>query len=97
LIYNLKWHEKAIDDLRDLDRKTQKKIITRIKEYLPEDPVGLGKPLKGMFKGAYRYRYGSCRIIYAIDQREKAIIVLRIGDRRDVYDNAAKKPYGVRI
>ncbi|MCX5826793.1 MAG: type II toxin-antitoxin system RelE/ParE family toxin [Deltaproteobacteria bacterium] len=89
MTYNLKWHEKAIYDLRDLDRKTQKKIIDRIKEYLPKDPVGLGKPLKGMFKGLYRYRYGSHRIIYAIDQREEVVMILRIGDRKDVYDNKA--------
>jgi len=86
LAYNLKWNEKAVEDLRSLDRKTQKKIIERIREYLPEDPVGLGKPLKGIFKGLYRYRYGSYRIIYAIDQREEAIMILRIGDRKDVYD-----------
>ena len=89
MTYNLKWHEKAIDDLRDLDRKTQKKIIARIKEYLPKDPVGLGKPLKGMFKGLFRYRYGSYRIIYAIDQREEAIMILRIGGRKDIYDSTA--------
>jgi len=48
-----------------------------------------GEPLKGMCKGLYRYRYGSYLIIYAIDQREEAIMIPQIGDRRDVYDNKA--------
>lgn len=85
MTYKLKWHEKAVEDLKALNGTTQKKIISRIKEYLPKDPVNLGKPLKGMFKGLYRYRYGSYRIIYAIDQREEAILILRVGDRKDVY------------
>jgi mRNA interferase RelE/StbE len=86
LTYNLKWHEKAIDDLKILERKTQKKIITRLKERLTADPANLGKPLKGIFKGLYRYRYGSHRIIYAIDYKAATVMILRIGDRKEVYD-----------
>ena len=86
MTYNLKWHENAIDDLRILERKTRKKIITRLKEHLTEDPANLEKPLRGIFKGLYRYRYGSHRIIYAIDYKAATVIILRIGDRKEVYD-----------
>ena len=38
-----------------------------------------GKPLQGgIFKGLYRYRYGSYRIIYAIDRDSVIILILRI-------------------
>jgi len=87
LIYSIQWHEDAITDLKNLDRNTQKKIIARVKDYLSKDPLSLGKPLKGIFKGLYRYRYGSYRVIYAIDRNAVLLLILRIGNRNDVYEN----------
>jgi len=91
LAYNIRWHEEAISDLKKIDRQTQKKIIARIKDYLLKDPLSLGKPLQGIFKGLYRYRYGSYRIIYAIDRDSVIILILRIADRKNVYDDPVKK------
>jgi mRNA interferase RelE/StbE len=91
LTYNIRWHEEAINDLKKIDRQTQKKIIARIKEYLSKDPSTLGKPLQGIFKGLYRYRYGSYRIVYAIDRETVIILILRIADRKDVYENPINK------
>jgi mRNA interferase RelE/StbE len=91
LIYNIQWHEEAINDLRKIDRQTQKKIIARIKDYLSNDPINLGKPLQGIFKGLYRYRYGSYRIVYAIDRESVIILILRIADRKNVYDDPVNK------
>ena len=89
--YNIRWHEEAISDLKKIDRQTQKKIIARIKDYLSKDPSSLGKPLQGIFKGLYRYRYGSYRIIYAIDRDSVIILILRIADRKNVYDDPVHK------
>ncbi|MBN2283990.1 MAG: type II toxin-antitoxin system RelE/ParE family toxin [Deltaproteobacteria bacterium] len=87
MIYNVQWHEEAVGDLQKLDRQKQKKIITRVKDYLSKDPFSLGKPLKGVFKGLYRYRYESYRIIYAIDRESVIILILRVGDRKNVYND----------
>jgi mRNA interferase RelE/StbE len=87
LNYSIQWQEEAISDLKKLDRQTQKKIIARVKDYLSKDPLSLGKPLQGIFKGLYRYRYGSYRIIYAIDRKSVLILILRIADRKDVYED----------
>lgn len=91
MTYNIRWHEEAINDLKKIDRQTQKKIIARIKEYLSKDPSTLGKPLQGIFKGLYRYRYGSYRIVYAIDRESVIILILRIADRKNVYENPINK------
>ena len=48
--------------------------------------MSLGKPLHGEFKGLYRYRYGSYRILYAIDRKENTILILRVGKRKDIYN-----------
>jgi mRNA interferase RelE/StbE len=91
LIYSIRWHDDAIEDLKVIDRQTQKKIIARVKDYLSKDPVSLGKPLQGIFKGLYRYRYGSHRIIYAIDRGSLVILILRVADRKDVYEDPISK------
>ncbi|MBU0651312.1 MAG: type II toxin-antitoxin system RelE/ParE family toxin [Proteobacteria bacterium] len=91
MIHSIQWHEEAIEDLKNIDRQTRKKIIARVKDYLSKDPISLGKPLQGIFKGLYRYRYGSYRIIYAIDRGSVVILILRIADRKDVYENPIKE------
>jgi mRNA interferase RelE/StbE len=91
LTYSIQWHEDAISDLKKIDRQTQKKIIARIKEYLSKDPLSLGKPLQGIFKGLYRYRYGSYRIVYAIDRASVIMLILRIANRKNVYDDPVNK------
>ena len=90
MIYSIQWHEEVIKDLQKIDRQKQKQIISRIKDYLSKDPIGLGKPLKGIFKGLYRYRYGSYRIVYAIDRESVVILILRIADRKEVYRDTSK-------
>ena len=87
MIYNIRWHEEAINDLKKIDRQQQKKIVAKIKDYLSKDPLSLGKPLKGIFRGLYRYRYGSYRVIYAIDRESVVILILRIADRKNVYQD----------
>ena len=90
MIYSIQWQEEAVKDLKKIDRQTQKKIISRVKDYLAKDPLSLGKPLQGIFKGLYRYRYGSYRIIYAIDRGSVLILILRVADRKEIYEDSIK-------
>lgn len=83
--YRVVWDEKALEDLRQLDAKTATKIIVRVRDYLTENPIGLGKALAGMFKGLYRYRYGDYRVIYAISRQVIIITIVRVSFRRDAY------------
>ena len=83
--YHVVWHENALEDLRELDPKTAKKIISRVRDYLTENPHHLGKALTGIFKGLYRYRFGDFRVIYAISREEIIITIVRVSLRRDAY------------
>lgn len=43
------------------------------------------RPLKGPHQGRWRYRLGDLRIIYTVDVQEKAIEIIAIGPRGDIY------------
>ena len=79
------WHENAVVDLRRLDKARAKDIVGKVDDHLSEDPLALGKPLKGIFRGLFRYRCGDYRVIYSIDRREERLVVLTVGHRKDVY------------
>jgi len=85
LAYSAIWHESSVEDLKKLDRKIAKKVVDKVKEYLVNDPIELGSPLKGHLKGFYRYRIGEYRVIYAMDHEEKKIIILNVNHRSKIY------------
>ena len=56
------------------------RLVSRYVARMPEDRY---PTLKGKFAGLRKYRVGDYRVIFAIAGRE--VLVLRIGNRRDVY------------
>jgi mRNA-degrading endonuclease RelE of RelBE toxin-antitoxin system len=48
------------------------------------DPLQ-GKPLQDDLAGLHSYRVGSLRIVYSIDRSRKAVHVVAIGPRKNVY------------
>lgn len=84
-MYKVAYLDQVEEDLKKLDKTTVKKILAQIENYLAADPKGLGKPLKGEFQGYWRYRWGDYRVIYRIAEREILILILRIGNRKEVY------------
>lgn len=62
-------------------------LLERIKQtlrILAENPLK-GDNLSGKYKGLRRYRVGDFRIIYEFDSRRKEIIIIKIGNRREIY------------
>jgi mRNA interferase RelE/StbE len=85
LAYDIIWHEKVKSDLASLTKDEASRIVSRVKDHLLRDPTAHGKPLKGVFKGLFRYRVGPYRVIYAIDHAEHRVIVLHVKLRKDAY------------
>jgi len=51
-----------------------------------DDPRSIGEPLKGSRLGDFwKYRVGDYRIISNIEDRALRILVVKIGNRREVY------------
>lgn len=84
----IKYTESAQRQLRKLDHP----IAVRILDYMDErialldDPRTAGKNLVGPQLGSYwRYRVGDIRIICAIEDDQLCVLVIEIGNRRDIY------------
>ena len=74
----------AVREFKALERSMQRRIATRSNQLatspLPPDAKNLhGTP------DHYRIRGGDFRVIYRIDGKQVAIVVVKIGHRRDVY------------
>lgn len=83
----LEFSEAAKKTFSKLDKSDQK----RIKNYLDdivqlENPRSRGKALVGNLVNLWRYRVGDYRIICDIQDEKILITILRIGHRKDVYD-----------
>ena len=78
----------AIKQLGKLDRQEARRITTFLRERLAAhaDPRSLGKALTGPTLGTFwRYRVGDYRLICDIDDGTLRILVIELGNRRDVY------------
>ncbi len=74
--------------LNKLDRDTSRRILHFLFERLArlEDPRSLGEALKGSELGEFwKYRVGDYRIIARIEDQKVQILIVRIGNRREVY------------
>jgi mRNA interferase RelE/StbE len=50
-----------------------------------EDPRSIGKALQGEQAGTWRYRVGDIRIIVRFEFDQLIVLVVEVGNRRDVY------------
>ena len=84
-MYKVKVEDKAVKFVRTLDAKTQKQIVHKL-QTLAQNPRLAGYvAIKGV-KDLCRIRCGDYRIVYSIRDRELLVLVVRIGDRKNVYE-----------
>ena len=65
-------------------RAERQRVVSRIAE-LALDPRPVGSEKLAGHEDRYRIRQGSYRIVYAIDDRERSVVVFTVGHRKDVY------------
>lgn len=76
----------ALRDLKKLPRPVQRRIVQKLDFYIAvADPLEFARPLSDRRYGEYRFRVGDYRIIFDFDKKRQAIIVLAVGDRKDIY------------
>jgi mRNA interferase RelE/StbE len=74
--------------LRSLDPMIVRRILKFLHERIAplQDPRSIGEARKGSELGEFwKYRVGDYRIICAIEDSDLLVLVVRIGNRREVY------------
>ena len=72
---------KEIDGIGD--KKNRQRVVRRILT-LAEDPRPKGCD-KLTHQERYRVRQGSHRIIYAVDDTQQTVLIVKVGHRKEVY------------
>lgn len=75
-------------ELSKIDPQTARRILAFLHDRVAQidDPRSIGEALKGSKLGAFwKYRVGDWRIIASIEDSALRILVVRIGNRREVY------------
>ena len=78
----------AARQIGKLDKSEAKRITSFLRQRLAtlDDPRSTGKALTGPQLGTYwRYRVGDYRIICDIQDGALCVLVIEVGNRRDVY------------
>ena len=81
-IFNFK--KKAAKEINKLPPYIRKRILEKLKFYFAqENPLKFADKLKDYRFGEYRFRIGDYRMLF--DVKDKEIIILKVGHRKDIY------------
>lgn len=84
MIYRAELTPRAQRDFRKLPRHIQPRIAKKI-DALAESPRPGGAEILSGSERLYRIRAGDYRVIYQIQDELLVVLVVRIGDRKEIY------------
>ena len=88
LAWQIEIDEAAKKELGRLDAQVARRVIHFLRTRLQslKDPRRVGQALKGSKLGEFwKYRLGDIRIIASIEDQRLVILVLRVGNRKEIY------------
>jgi mRNA interferase RelE/StbE len=88
LVWQIEIDEAAKKELGKLDPQVARRVIQFLSTRLQsvKDPRSMGQALKGSTLGNFwKYRLGDIRIIASIEDDRLVILVLRVGNSKEIY------------
>jgi mRNA interferase RelE/StbE len=87
LAWTIDYTDTAKAELRKLGRQMARRVLDFMDERIAglENPRSTGKALTGPLGGLWRYRVGDCRVICDIQDGALRVLVVQLGNRREVY------------
>lgn len=87
MAWTIDYADTAKAQLRKLDKQMARRILDYMDERIAdlENPRSTGKALTGPLGGLWRYRVGDCRVICDIQDNALRVLVVQVGNRREVY------------
>lgn len=87
-MYSLEYTTTVIDkDIPRLSADVKSRIKNTIEKKLRVDPLTFGKPLRYSLRGLRSLRVGDYRVIYSLDFEKNCVLIVKIGHRKEVYEN----------
>jgi mRNA interferase RelE/StbE len=83
--YRIDYDRRALKELSKLDRPAAQRVHTAILG-LAADPRPPGCRALTGYPGMWRVRVGDHRVIYTIEDDRLVVLVLRVGHRREIYN-----------
>ena len=81
--YRIRTTKRFLRHLKRLGREERERVLDAVRE-VSERPY-LGSPLIFDERRLYKFRVGDYRLVYEVDEDEKAVLFLVVGHRRRVY------------
>jgi mRNA interferase RelE/StbE len=88
MAWKIEFSALAQKNLKQLDAQVARRILTFLQQRVAslDDPRQIGEALKGSKLGEFwKYRVGDYRIISHIEDRRLCVLVVRIGNRKEIY------------
>lgn len=88
MAWKIELSDVAKKQLRKLDKPTAQRLANFLLKRVAtlSDPRSIGEALKGEQLGVYwKYRVGDFRLICDIQDNKLLILVIRVGDRKEIY------------
>ena len=88
MAWQIEFDQSAKKELAKLDRQVARRLIDFLKNRVlnQRDPRSVGQALRGSTLGEFwKYRVGHFRIIASIQDERMIVLVLRVGNRSDIY------------
>ena len=87
MAWTIRFTPRADKDFSKLGSSDRARVLRFLNERVRpvEDPRSLGRALQGKHAGTWRYRVGDIRIIVRIEFDELVVLVLEVGNRREIY------------
>jgi mRNA interferase RelE/StbE len=88
MAWRIEFDRAAARELEKLDHESAKRIVKFLFERVAklDNPRNIGEALKGSRLGDFwKYRIGDYRVIADIQDGALCILVIRVGNRREVY------------
>lgn len=88
MAWRIEFEDAALKEVAKLDKPVARRILAFLRERVAalDDPRSVGEALKGSKLGEFwKYRVGDYRIIANIEDGALHVLVVRVGNRREVY------------
>jgi len=82
--YDIEISQTAERQLKKLPRREQRRVLVAVVA-LGDEPLPRGSRKLTGYDDVFRIRVGRYRVVYSVAKKKLIIIVLKIGQRKDVY------------